>query len=140
MSISSIDAFSGSDLPVNVAISNQNPYCIKINVTNLAGSIGDIRGIFFNLGGSGYDNSSLGSVTITILSWIENDGTTTNVFVPNVDYKYQCSTTSVFPLLSSDAQMNGGGSGGDGGRIYNCGIEVRNSFVVTIDFFLCSLI
>jgi hypothetical protein len=114
------DAFSGNDLPVNVTISNQNADCIKINVTNPAGSIGDIRGVFFNLGGSGYDNSSLASVNITILSWIENDGTTTN---PNVEY--QCSTTGVFPLLSSDAQMNGGGSGGDGGRVYNCALEVR---------------
>jgi hypothetical protein len=114
------DAFSGNDLPVDVTISNQNPDCITINVTNPAGSIGDIRGVFFNLGGSGYDNSSLASVNITILSWIENDGTTTN---PNVEY--QCSTTGVFPLLSSDAQMNGGGSGGDGGRVYNCALEVR---------------
>ncbi len=122
-----IDAFSGNDLPVNVAISNDGD-CIKIVVTNDVGSTGDIRGVFFKLG-NGFDTSTFVHTSITILSWVEN-GSTTDVVSPT-DYVFQCSTTGIFPLISPDAQMTGGGSGGNGGRFYNCALEVSTStFVV----------
>ena len=118
------DAFSGNDLPVNVAITNQpgDPLvnCIKIVVTNADGSTGDIRGVYFNLG-NGYDTSTFAKTTINILSWVGNNGVTTD---QPTAFKFQCSATGSFNLISPDAQMTGGGSGGTGGRVYNCALEV----------------
>ena len=117
------DAFSGNDLPVNVAITNQpgDPVdCIKIVVTNADGSTGDIRGVYFNLG-NGYDTSTFAKTTINILSWVGNNGVTTD---QPTAFKFQCSATGSFNLISPDAQMTGGGSGGTGGRVYNCALEV----------------
>ena len=126
-----VDAFSGNDLPVNVAISNvDGEDCIKIVVTNNVGSTGDIRGVFFMLG-NGFDTSTFDQTYITILSWEENDGSTTT-FSPSDYTKFQCSTTGIFPLISLDAQLSGGGSGGEGGRVYNCALEVSTSCLLSV--------
>jgi hypothetical protein len=116
------DAFSGNNTPVQVNVTNSDP-CIEINVTNILGTIGDIRGVYFNLRTNGFDTSNIDDTEIDIISWV-NRGNTEVVSTTTV---FQCSDNGNFSLISESAQMKGGGAGGDGGREYTCGVEVRQS-------------
>jgi anti-sigma regulatory factor (Ser/Thr protein kinase) len=123
------DAFSGDDTPVEVNVSNKDR-CIEITVTNILGTIGDIRGVYFNLRTNGFDTSNIDDTEIEITSWVDNGPPG-----PDITTVFQCSNNGHFSLISESAQMKGGGAGGDGGREYTCGVEVRQSVfdVVIID-------
>jgi len=126
------DAFSGSDTPVEVIVKNKDP-CIEITVNNNPpdDTIGDIRGVYFNLRTNGFDTSN---IEIKITSWVDNGNT--EEFSGTIP-TFQCSDNGDFSLISESAQMKGGGAGGDGGREYTCGVEVRQSVfedVVIIDW------
>ena len=118
------DAFSGYDIPVRVTVTTKGP-CIEINVNN-TGTIGDIRGVFFNLRTNGFNSTNIDYTTIKITTWTDNNGTTIGPAPPfdNIATMFQCNAAGDFPLISPSAQMKGGGAGGDGGREYNCGVEV----------------
>ena len=118
------DAFSGYDIPVRVTVTTKGP-CIEINVNN-TGTIGDIRGVFFSLRTNGFNSTNIDYTTIKIITWKDNNGTTIGPAPPfdNIITVFQCNAAGDFPLISSSAQMIGGGGDGDGGREYNCGVEV----------------
>lgn len=99
-----------------------NLKCIQIVVANQYDSVGDIRGIFFNLN-SGFDASRIGSMSIKIKSWIEN-GSATSVDRSGSETVYQCNSGGVFSQLQGDVNMNG-----DSGESYVCGVEVSTKFV-----------
>ena len=118
------DAFSGYDIPVRVTVTTKGP-CIEINVNN-TGTIGDIRGVYFNLRTNGFTSTNIENTTIKITTWKENNGVTIGPSPPfdDITTVFQCNAAGEFPLISESAQMTGGGAGGDGGREYNCGVEV----------------
>lgn len=101
--------------------------CIEIDVANYDTILGDIRGVFFNLGNS-FDASSsnIDKTTIAITSWKGNDGTSVGLPFDVIKTVFQCNKDGLFPLISPNAQMKGGGGArGSGGRVYNCAVEVR---------------
>ncbi len=102
--------------------------CIDIIVKNDDdGAVGDIRGVFFNLRGYGIDASNFGSTSITITEWTENGETIPSGPPDEYETNFDCSMSGDFPKIPPDAQMKGGGDGGDGGREYNCAVEVRST-------------
>ncbi len=111
-----------SNLPVSVKSSNVmnalNMKCIQIEVANQYDSVGDIRGIFFNLY-NGFDASKIGSTTIKIRSWVEN-GSSASVDRSGSPTVYQCNSGGIFSQLQGDVNMNG-----DSGGSYMCAVEVR---------------
>jgi len=126
------DAFSGNNTPVQVNVTNNVP-CIEINVTNTPDTIGDIRGVYFNLHTNGFDASNIDNTTIEINSWVNR-----GIIGGNITTVFQCSDNGNFSLISESAQMKGGGASGDGGREYTCSVEVRQRVlfedVVIIDW------
>ena len=118
------DAFSGYDIHVEVNVTTNGP-CIEIAVNN-TGTIGDIRGVYFNLRTNGFNSTNIENTTIKIITWTDNNGTIIGPAPPfdNITTVFQCNAAGDFPLISPSAQMTGGGAGSDGGREYNCGVEV----------------
>ena len=119
-----MDAFSGYDIPVQVTVTT-NGSCIEIVILNI-GTIGDIRGVYFNLRTNGFTTTNIDDTTIKITTWTENNGVTIGPSPPfdDITTVFQCNAAGDFPLISESAQMKGGGAGGYGGREYNCGVEV----------------
>jgi len=116
-----------SNLPVTVksstVINALNMKCIQIVVANQYDSVGDIRGVFFNLN-SGFDASKIGSTTINIRSWIEN-GSSASVDRSGSATVYQCSSGGAFSQLQGDVNMNG-----DSGESYICAVEVSSNILL----------
>ena len=116
---------SESQLPLTVKSSNvinaMNMKCMQIVVTNQYDSVGDIRGVFFNLN-SGFDASKIGNISIKIRSWIEN-GSYASVDRSSSATAYQCKSAPgiEFSQLHGDVNMNG-----DSGGSYTCAVEVSN--------------
>jgi len=116
---------SESQLPLTVKSTNvinaMNMKCMQIVVTNLYDSVGDIRGVFFNLN-SGFDESKIGSISIKIRSWIEN-GSYASVDRSGSATAYQCKSAPAveFSQLHGDVNMNG-----DSGGSYTCAVEVSS--------------
>ena len=116
---------SESQLPLTVKSSNvinaMNMKCMQIVVTNQYDSVGDIRGVFFNLN-SGFDESKIGSISIKIRSWIEN-GSYATVDRSGSATASQCKSAPgvEFSQLHGDVNMNG-----DSGGSYTCAVEVSN--------------
>ena len=80
--------------------------------------------LFFKLDGFGITSTNIDETTIEITYWVENGSY--DVVEPPTDYETvsQCSSSGDFPDIPPNAQMTGGGAGGDGGRFYNCAVEV----------------
>lgn len=102
-----------------------NMKCVQIEVANQYDSVGDIRGIFFNLN-SGFDASKIGSTTIKIRSWIEN-GSAASVDRYGSATVYQCNSEGNFSQLQGDVNMNG-----DSGGSYACAVEVSSCLLLAI--------
>ena len=117
---------SESQLPLTVKSSNvinaMNMKCMQIVVTNQYDSVGDIRGVFFNLN-SGFDASKIGNISIKIRSWIENGSYATVDRSGSATGAYQCKSAPgvEFSQLHGDVNMNG-----DSGGSYTCAVEVSN--------------
>ena len=104
---------------------NVNMKCIRIVVSNQYDSVGDIRGIFFNLN-SGFDASKIGSTTIKITSWVEN-GSGASVDRSGSAAVYQCNSAGDFSYLQRDVNMNGGSEGS-----FNCAVEVSTRLLLLV--------
>jgi hypothetical protein len=119
--VADASASSKKDIQVDVSVRN-NKTCIEIEVANRAGPIlGDIRGIFFNLGKASSSSSNnpaskIDHTTINITSWKVNDGSAQ--VGPPSKTKFQCSKSGDFPKIPSNVNMNGKGG------VYNCAVEV----------------